>query len=714
MRCTTTLLIAVALGGTAAQTAATPVTVATTGDAAIRHDADASTWTLTAGGSTLVLTAAADMPLQIRQLTTVNRQTWITTPVVDAIVTVDGRAMPLGGPRDGLVLVDTHVTHHGTHLQFDATFENADAGVRVTRHYAITSTVPAFETWVTYEPLGGELQISNLTAAQLTIPNGTVRYVTGLMGDTADVNHPGAFTRRSKTLDPGGHLTLGAAGRSSELMIPWITIDGSKDEFFATLLWSGAWTLSVDRAGDALMLSMGLPPMTTTIRTATDGPHVVYGVTPGAVAPASAAARAFVVQALRDGTPFTPLVTYNTWFAYGTEIDETTIEAEMTRAAALGVELFVMDAGWYAGAGAAGPFDFDAGLGSWEPDPQRFPNGFGALTDYAHSLGLKFGIWVEPERVNLALVGAPGPDEAWLATSGGNYGSDHAGQLCLASDAARAWLLERLSTLIDAARPDYLKWDNNMWINCDRDGHGHGATDGNFAHVAGLYDLLATLRAKYPSLIIENVSGGGNRLDFGMLRYTDVAWMDDRTAPAAHVRHNLEGLSEVFPPAYLLSFVVDDPAESLADPADLSLYMRSRMAGTLGLCFRTDRLSADDTAAIARQIAIYKSVRDTIARASGVLMGSQATDQKSPAWDVLQETASGTSGGILIFAYQSDRSVAKVTVRPNGLKATTTYRVRSLDQGVLGTATGADLIASGIDIVASPASAAHLLVITPQ
>ena len=83
----------------------------------------------------------------------------------------------------------------------------------------------------------------------------------------------------------------------------------------------------------------------------------------------------------------------------------------------------------------------------------------------------------------------------------------------------------------------------------------------------------------YPDMLIENVSGGGNRLDLGMLRYTDVAWMDDRTAPSVHVRHNVEGLSAVFPPAYLLSFLTDHEGEPLHDSPDISLYVRSRMAG---------------------------------------------------------------------------------------------------------------------------------------
>jgi len=371
----------------------------------------------------------------------------------------------------------------------------------------------------------------------------------------------------------------------------------------------------------------------------------------------------------------------------------------------------VIDAGWYAGVGESGPFDFESGLGTWAPDPARFPSGLGALSAFAHALGMKFGIWVEPERVNRSTVGPDGVDELWLATTGGAYGSERMGQVCLASDKARQWLFNRLSSLIDAAQPDYLKWDNNMWINCDRDGHGHGPTDGNFAHVHGLYDLLAALRERHPELLLENVSGGGNRLDVGMLRYSDVAWMDDRSAPSAHVRHNLQGLSAVFPPAYLLSFVTESEDEPLHDAPDLPLYVRSRMPGVLGLSFVATGFTDGEVADLAHEIDIYKSSRDTLSDAAGALLTPQAADSSGPAWDVLQET-DVAGDQILLHAVQSDAGVGTVNVKPNGLDPSTTYEVRSVDVGVLGTATGSDLMTNGIDVVASPRTAAHVLVLT--
>src|SRR5262249_37170349 len=155
--------------------------------------------------------------------------------------------------------------------------------------------------------------------------------------------------------------------------------------------------------------------------------------------------------------------------------------------ASIGVELFVMDAGWYERIGSQGPLDFSAGLGLWVADAGRFPGGLASLSEYAHSLGMKFGLWVEPEGLDLAMMGAAGVDEEWLATNGGGYGSERVGQICLGGSTGREWVVDHIGTLIDQVQPDYIKWDNNGWINCDRDGHGHGGTDGNFAHVRGLY-----------------------------------------------------------------------------------------------------------------------------------------------------------------------------------------------------------------------------------
>lgn len=712
MRISTCVLV-LAIWHVVPASGAIPVAVA--GDASITHDPDAGTWTLSAGGTALTLALDRSRDFQVVRLATSSKIPWTVDTLTDATVTINGAQLVFGSRASGFTLenVTAQTVVAGAALQLDATFDLKAASLRITRHYAIATGSPTFETWNTFQALGPAFSVSNLTPFQASLPNGRLHWLTGLQGDSADIANDNAFTLQETTLDVGDQFTIGAQGRSSERAVPVLAIDGADDEFYVALMWSGAWDLHVDRRATGLSLSLGLTPMTTVVEDGSiDGPHVLFGAVLGGFTQASVALRSYALPGIRDGRPLTPLVTYNTWYAHATRIDETTVRGEMLRAAALGVQLFVVDAGWYAGAGTASRSDFDTGLGSWEPDPGRFPNGLKALGDYARSFGMKFGIWVEPERVNLTEVGGSGIDERWLAKRGTEYGSAQTAQVCFAGPAARGWILDHLTNFIDTVQPDYLKWDNNLWVNCDRPGHGHGLTDGNFAHVKGLYEILSTLRSRYPNLIFENVSGGGNRLDLGMLRFTDVAWMSDGTAPSVHIRHNLQGLSAIFPPAYLLSFVIDHPDEPLHRAPDMSLYFRSRMQGALGLSFRNEGFTDADLSTMAAEIEHYKAMRDVLSAASASLLSSQAARVDGPAWDVLQE-AGDVVERLLVTAVQTDAVVDRVIVKPTGLQPGTLYEVHSVDRGLLGTATGSALMDSGIEVSTSPATAAHILTITP-
>ena len=683
-------------------------TVVRAGSASISNDADAGTWTVRSAGTSLTLGFDATHDFRVIRLATSSGEPRILGTLPDTQITVGGKALPFGSRAAGFVFQNVETSVDGFTVRLDVTYDVPSVRLRTTRHYVAASGSPTFETWTTFASLGTAVNVADLNGFMLTIPAGVIHWVNGLQGDGSEAIHDTAFTLQQRTLSGAERLTLGAAGRASEQTVPWFSVDTGSAEFYAGLLWSGAWSLVVARNGDSLDLRMGLPSMSTSVSSPIDGPHAFFGVTAGH---ASAALRTFITHVLRRDRPLNPQVTYNTWFAYGVQIDEASMRAEIDGAAALGAELFVVDAGWYAGAGRAGAGDFASGLGLWQADASRFPSGLGALSDYAHERGLSFGLWVEPERVALSTVGRAGlAQEAWLAKNGGKYGSSEFAQLCLGSPGARQWIFDRLTALIDAARPDYLKWDNNFWINCDRSGHAHGATDGNFSHVNGLYDVLSHVRERYPDLMIENVSGGGNRLDLGMLRYSDTAWMDDRTTPSIKVRHNIQGLSAIFPPAYLLSFVLADPDEPLRDSADLPYIFRSRMAGILGLGFRTADYADDQAEDMRREITAYKALRDGLTDASGTLLTSQASLANGPAWDVFQTTPDG-SHPIMVWGFQTDHAVTHTIVRPVGLRADSLYDVQSANHGSLGIISGASLMDDGVELVASPYSAADTVLL---
>lgn len=707
---------------TSASTPATsPVTV---GNAFVSEDQGGSTWTIGNGRIQLMLGFTLTRDFVLERMTNPATGDVLQIPAdADSLVTVNGRALPLGATTSGFTFEAASSSHTDVGVQLDFTFSLPASGLRVVRSYACVSDSPTIEVWTTVEATsaGAAVAVSSPNIWRLTIPAGTLHYLSGLQGLDPGAGRDNTFALQSRSLNSGEQLDLGADGRSTEQTIPVVMTDAGSDEFFGGLLWSGSWGLSLSRRGDTLLVTAGLPAVQTTVDQShpLETPHGFFGFTPGGMNDVSQALGGFINNGLRPGRPLSPLVTYNTWFAYATRIDETSVMNEMAQVAPLGVELYVLDAGWWVGAGRVNDGDFTSGLGNYAVDSARFPSGLRALRDQAHNLGMKFGIWVEPERTALENVGQPGlVQEAWLATNGGQYlpgtpnDQQNFAQICLGDADARAWVLGQLTSLIDQVQPDYLKWDNNFWINCTRAGHGHGTSDGNLAHVKGLYSILADLHSRYPDLLIENCSGGGNRLDPGMLRYTDVAWVDDHTEPAVHVRHNLEGLGAIFPPAYLFSFVIDYATEPLHNAPDLPLYMTSRMPGILGLTFRVDELDDADQAAMRRQIAIYKSIRDTLSDASAVLLTDQAAEESGPPWDAVEEVIP-SSGEALVFAYQNDPASASVTLQPAGLLADSDYEVTMAEGTTVGTAKGADLM-SGLTIDGAAGSASHVLILRPQ
>ena len=608
-----------------------------------------------------------------------------------------------------------------TTVRLELVFEDTTSKVRVTRNYACGAGSGAIEVWSVFETASNtaKVSISDIGIWRLTMPVDAVNWVTGLQ---AGADQGGRFTRQRQVLTAGRQFELSSARRSSETAIPAVWFSGAPGSFFGGVNWSGAWKLEVsDPAANGLVtIQVTLDDTATTVLRdqPLEGPHGFFGVARGDQSDVTLAFQAYFRNGIRHGRPIEAPVTYNTWFAYGTRIDEDAIREEMAHAARAGVELFMIDAGWYAGPDSV--WDFSTGLGNWSPDAERFPAGLGTLSDYAHGLGMKVGVWVEPERMDLATVyDLKLAKERFLATSGGRYhpesdnGEATSAQICLGDTEAREWILGQLVQLIDSVRPDYLKWDNNYWINCDRADHGHGAKDGNFAHVKGLYAVLTALRERYPALSIENCAGGGNRLDSGMLQFTDSAWMDDVTAPSSHVRHNLEGLGTIFPPAYLLSFVTNGALEPAHDGSGgRALEFRSRMPGMLGLTWRSAEFGDEALEEIAAEIATAKAIRGAVPAAASFMLTDQVRADGGGEFDAVQlfSPAARTSA---VFVYAGD-GVDWFTIRLKGLEAETRYLISTVWGEELAEATGAELMARGVDIINASDSGAQVVLVTPR
>jgi alpha-galactosidase len=646
---------------------------------------------------------------------------WHPFPGRDTIFNVGDREISLTrSDAAGLRYVGAETLDTGTGLELRLVFEDLRDGLRVKRVYAAYPQVAILETWTELESmLGRSTTVSEMASLQVTVDGGLVTTVDGL-GGPADTGGPVALQHRAigTTTDP---IVLEEGGRSTARYLPLVSVTSARGALVTGLMWSGAWRMDVvARPGNRSEITAWLPGTQTTVTPARSVtmPHAILGVVRGDESAVAPALHRFIVTALRRGQILQPLVTYNTWFSTGTGIDRELIADEMAAAANAGAELFELDAGWYEGAGERDPFDFHSGLGSYKVDTRKFPDGLRPLADRAHELGMKFGVWVEPERVDLRTVGEPGmARETWLMQENGLYepgvpnADARTAMLDLGNPEAREWLLDKLSALVAESGLDQIKWDNNAWVNNTRQLQGAGPNDGNFRHVAGLYELLAALKERFPWLLIENCSGGGNRLDLGLLRYTDAGWMDDRTSPSAHVRHNLQGLTAFLPPAYLLSYLLHDAAEPMHDAPDFALYAQSRMPGVFGLSFPPDSLDDRDMQRVREQTDRWKALRSLQQTASAYLVSPQVDGTLSGPWDGTLLVSPGQDAAVL-YAFQNDVETEGANFHLRGLDRPSEYVIASDREGDLGVATGAELMDDGLDVFAAESTRAHIYPLT--
>src|SRR5258706_7078812 len=264
---------------TAGAISANAATVARAGDASITHDLQAQTWSISAGGTTLTLSLGPSRDFKVIRLATRSNIPWAVESKPDTLVTIDGTTLEFGRRENGFIYENVLTSRNDQTLTLDAIFDSPKNGLRSTRHYRVTSGSPAFEVWTTYTPYGQKPVLSDLNGFEITVPNGCVHWLTGLLGDNVGIEQDNAFTLRQKQLAVHEEVSLGAEGRSSERVVPWFAVDGAPgthEEFFAALMWSGAWSLTANRPDSNLTLSWRLAPMSTTVSYEIDGPHVLF------------------------------------------------------------------------------------------------------------------------------------------------------------------------------------------------------------------------------------------------------------------------------------------------------------------------------------------------------------------------------------------------------------------------------------------------------
>lgn len=445
----------------------------------------------------------------------------------------------------------------------------------------------------------------------------TARTLTTLAGQWA-----GEAQIQRRPLVAGTTLLESRRGITSLNAAPWLAIESepapgqpSSDEvYFAALAWSGNWMIRVssDVTGKTTIVG-GISEHDFAWQLAVGEifktPDFVAGFAPdglnGARQRLHSYVRAAVLPAVQALQPRPVL--YNSWEATTFEVNEQG-QIELARLAArLGVELFVVDDGWFVGRVAD-----TAGLGDWRPDPRKFPRGLGPLIKHVHDLGMHFGLWVEPEMVNPdSELYRAHPD--WVYSFPTRTRSEARNQLILnlGREDVRASLFEALNRLLTDYPIAYLKWDMNRPISepgwADYLAQGGEARELWVRHTEGVYALMDALRAHHPHLSIESCASGGGRADLAILRRTDQVWISDNTHPEARLLIQ-EGFSLTLPARVMGAWVTDAGRGQIP----LAFRFHVAMLGALGVGGNLIHWSAEEMDEAAKWITIYKQVRHLI------------------------------------------------------------------------------------------------------
>jgi len=447
------------------------------------------------------------------------------------------------------------------------------------------------------------------------------------------------------------------------------------DVWFGALAFSGNYKLVVERtAFEQVTVSGGIHDFDFSWRL--DGgetfetPVFVAGFTEAGYGEASRLLHAYELAAvLPQETAHTPRpVVYNSW--YVTEFD-VNFENQMKAAklaARLGVELFVMDDGWF------GQRHHDrAGLGDWTVNSDKFPEGLGPLIQAVKALGMDFGIWVEPEMVNPdSDLYRAHPD--WVYHFPNRPRSTGRNQLVLnvSRPDVQAFIIDFMDDLLANNDIKFIKWDMNRHFSEPGWPDAPAGRDREIwvRHTRGVYDILRQLRAKHPGVIWESCSGGGGRVDLGVMPFIEQFWMSDNTDPYDDLFIQ-EGFTLAYAPVTRMMWVTDANWIN-GRPFTLDYRFHLAMMGVLGMGADLTKWPEADLDKAAAYIAVYKEIRDTV-------QFGQLYRLRSPRESALSATqfVSADGGESLVFAFLSASVFGefRTMLRLQGLDADASYQI---------------------------------------
>ncbi|HEY0535236.1 MAG TPA: alpha-galactosidase [Actinoplanes sp.] len=364
-------------------------------------------------------------------------------------------------------------------------------------------------------------------------------------------------------------------------------------------------------------------------------------------------------------------VTLNVWEAVYFDHDAPRLLDLAERAAAAGVERYVLDDGWF-----GSRRDDTSGLGDWVVSPEVWPQGLHPLIDRVKQRGMQFGLWFEPEMVNPdSDLARAHPDWIMAARSSWPVESRHQQVLNLGIPGAYEHVKAQIFAVLDEYDIDYIKWDHNRdLIEAGTQPTGRA---GVHEQTLAFYRLLDEIRSFRPALEIESCSSGGARIDLEVLTRTDRVWVSDNIDP--HDRqHMLRWTTQLVPPEYLGSHIASDRSHTTGRRHDLAFRGATAIFGHLGIEWDLSRATDDELAELAEWVTFFKTER-------GLLLGGDLVRMDGYGPDVMVHGVVAPDRSRAVFAMATLGSPypdPPARVRFRGLDPERRYRVRPLFPGV--------------------------------
>ena len=506
------------------------------------------------------------------------------------------------------------------------------------------------EKWIEVVNTGktGAIRIENLLSGSVSLPKDAyeLTHYSGVWGYEF-VPQTTKLTQGMKTIQVRDFKSYGS---SSFMVRP----EGENDKYagkvwFGSLIYSGNWRIDFDKsfAGNVQIAGginfwdqeVNLKPgqsLTT--------PRMLFGYTErGAegvtMSLASYAREQLLPVAHRE---LVRPVLYNSWYATTFDVNEEHQLALAGVAKELGVEMFVIDDGWF-----KGRVNDRAGLGDWTVDRNKFPNGLKPMIDKINAMGLDFGIWIEPEMVNPnSDLYRAHPDWVFHFPNRQRHEGRNQLMLNLAREDVCQYLYKYISDLLKENNIKFIKWDMNKALSDP----GFMSAPANeqravrIKYVENLYRLVENLRKDFPEVWFENCSSGGGRIDLAMMSRFDFNWTSDNTDPTDRIFIQDSYLT-LFPANTMISWVTQEDWHRM-EPS-LEYKFDVSMAGVLGVGYDITKWDDQQKKIATEKIAQYKTIRETVQKGDVYRIVSPHEENRS----ILQYTEKNQRKAV-IFIYQ--------------------------------------------------------------